>query len=81
VFDLVVERTPFIMGMESLEQAISSFLHVCFVANMEYPKVFIFNLVGNFVEILNKMSARHFKRRYLLHGLNNMYVPLKGTVQ
>ncbi len=36
-FDLVVERQPFISGMETLEEAISSFLHVCFVANMEYP--------------------------------------------
>jgi hypothetical protein len=37
VFDLVVERRPFISSMETLEEAISSFLHVCFVANMEYP--------------------------------------------
>ncbi len=37
VFDLVVERAPFISNMESLEEAISSFLHVTFVADMEYP--------------------------------------------
>jgi len=37
VFDLAVEKRIFIHGMDSLEQAISSLLHVCFVANMEYP--------------------------------------------
>jgi hypothetical protein len=36
-FDLVVERQPFISGMKTLEEAVSSFLHLCFVANMEYP--------------------------------------------
>jgi hypothetical protein len=35
--DLLVEKTLFIHGMESLEQAVSSFLHVCFVANLEFP--------------------------------------------
>jgi hypothetical protein len=24
--------------MESIEMAVSSFIHICFVANMEYPK-------------------------------------------
>jgi hypothetical protein len=37
VFDLYVEREPFISGLETLEQAVSSFLHVCFVANIHYP--------------------------------------------
>ncbi len=32
-----MERQPFISGLDTLEQAVSSFLHVCFVANMEYP--------------------------------------------
>jgi hypothetical protein len=36
-FDLIVEKEPFICGMETLEEAISSFLHVCFVVNMHYP--------------------------------------------
>ena len=36
-FDLFVEKESFISGMETLEEAISSFLHVCFVTNMHYP--------------------------------------------
>jgi hypothetical protein len=37
VFDLLVENEPFISGFETLEAAVSSFLHVCFVANIHYP--------------------------------------------
>jgi hypothetical protein len=36
-FDLIVEKSVFIHGMERLEEAVSSFLHVCFVANIQYP--------------------------------------------
>jgi hypothetical protein len=36
-FDLIVEKETFISGMETLEEAVSSFLHVCFVANMHCP--------------------------------------------
>jgi hypothetical protein len=33
----MVEKQVFISGMESLEQAVSSFIHLCFVANIQYP--------------------------------------------
>ncbi len=36
-FDLLVEKVVFIHGMERLEDAISSFFHLCFVANIQYP--------------------------------------------
>jgi len=36
-FDLIVEKEAFISGMEMLEEAVSSFLHICFVTNMHYP--------------------------------------------
>lgn len=36
-FDLIVEKEAFISGMETLEEAVSSFLHICFVTNMHYP--------------------------------------------
>jgi hypothetical protein len=36
-FDLIVEKEPFISGMETLEDAVASFLHICFVTNMHYP--------------------------------------------
>ena len=39
LFDLAVQGEPFIVGLESLEQAITSFIHVCFVADIQYPKV------------------------------------------
>jgi hypothetical protein len=39
VFDLAVQGEPFIVGLDSLEKAVTSFIHVCFVANMLYPKV------------------------------------------
>jgi hypothetical protein len=41
VFDLVVEKSPFITGLKTLEEAVFSFLAVCFIANMEYPKVLL----------------------------------------
>ncbi len=37
-FDLFVEKDVFVHGMERLEEAVSSFLHVCFVANLEFPR-------------------------------------------
>jgi hypothetical protein len=37
-FDLIVEKKIFIHGIETLEDAVSSFLHVSFMANMKYPK-------------------------------------------
>ena len=46
LFDLAVEGEPFIEGLDSLEKAIASFLHVCFVANMQYPEVELSNIVG-----------------------------------
>ncbi len=33
-----MEKQIFVHGMECLEMAVSSFLHICFVANMQYPK-------------------------------------------
>jgi len=38
VFDLVVEKEPFLSELKSLEEAVSSFLHLCFVANILYPE-------------------------------------------
>ena len=37
--DLVVDGKAFIVGLESMEKAVARFLHLCFVANMSYPKV------------------------------------------
>jgi hypothetical protein len=37
VFDLILEKQPFITGMKTLEEAVSSFIHLCFVANISYP--------------------------------------------
>ena len=39
LFDLIVEKEPFILGMKTLEEAVTSVLYICFAANMEYPKV------------------------------------------
>lgn len=38
LFDLVVERDPMIRGLNSIEEAVTSFLHLCFVCHLEYPK-------------------------------------------
>ena len=35
----MVDGKAFIVGLESMEKAVASFLHLCFVANMSYPKV------------------------------------------
>ena len=37
VFDLILDGQVFISQLESLEQAVCSFLHICFVANIKYP--------------------------------------------
>jgi hypothetical protein len=37
-FDLILEKQVFVHGMERLEDAVSSFLHLCFVANLQFPK-------------------------------------------
>ena len=36
-FDLLFGKQAFIFGMTTLEEAVSSFLHLCFVGNFEYP--------------------------------------------
>jgi hypothetical protein len=36
-FDLMLEKQVFVHGMETLEEAISSFLHICFIANLRFP--------------------------------------------
>jgi hypothetical protein len=36
-FDLMVEKQLFISGMGTLEEAVSSFLHLCFIGNIQYP--------------------------------------------
>jgi len=38
-FDLVVEKDLLYTGLETLEDAVSGFLHLCFTVNLEYPKV------------------------------------------
>jgi hypothetical protein len=38
-FDIAVEGQPFVSAVESLSKAISTFLHLCFVAHLEYPPV------------------------------------------
>jgi hypothetical protein len=37
VFDLIVEKQVFLSGLETLERAINSFLHISFFANLTYP--------------------------------------------
>lgn len=35
--DLIVDKEVFIHGMERMEDAVSSYIHICFVANLEFP--------------------------------------------
>lgn len=58
VFDLVVERAPFISGLKNLEEAILAFLYVCFVTNMEYPKVQVNNNLIYPLTVLFGLSSR-----------------------
>jgi hypothetical protein len=39
VFDLILEKDVFVGGLDTLEEAVSSFIHLCFVANIQYPQV------------------------------------------
>jgi hypothetical protein len=36
-FNLIVKKEPFISGMETREEGVASFLHICFGTNMQYP--------------------------------------------
>ena len=38
-FDIAVEGEAFVVGLDSLSTAIAAFLHLCFVAHLEYPQV------------------------------------------
>ena len=42
----MVEEEPLIEGLSTLEEALESFFQICFVANMEYPKVNFFFSYG-----------------------------------
>jgi hypothetical protein len=33
----MLEKQVFVHGMETLKEAISSFLHICFIANLRFP--------------------------------------------
>ncbi len=59
MFDLIVEKEVFICGLTNLEDAVSSFLHLCFVANMEYPKVLIVRYKRIFV--LNPINVERLE--------------------
>jgi hypothetical protein len=37
VFDLILDGQVFISELDTLEKAVCSFLHICFVANIKYP--------------------------------------------
>jgi hypothetical protein len=39
LFDLVLKGEPFLEDLESLEQAVASFIHLSFVAQWKYPQV------------------------------------------
>ena len=71
LFDLAVEGEPFIEGLDSLEKAIASFFHVCFVANMQYPKVELANIVVIcslfFGALLDLFSAADPDPKYFTH--------------
>jgi hypothetical protein len=41
VFDIALEKSVFISGLDTLKEAVASFIHLCFTANIEYPKVTI----------------------------------------
>jgi hypothetical protein len=39
LFDLLADGEPMIVGLESLEQAVASFFHLCIGAHVAYPQV------------------------------------------
>ncbi len=43
MFTLCVDGAPFVKDMQGLDRAISAFLYLCFIANLEYPQVPILN--------------------------------------
>jgi len=64
--DLVVEREVLISGLETLEAAVFSFLALCFVCNMEYPKV-------------NKIVADSYPSEILISHSNFFYLAHDNT--
>jgi hypothetical protein len=46
LFDVTIERKPFLLNLTTLEEALCGFLYLCFVANVEYPKVNYLLVIG-----------------------------------
>lgn len=38
-FDIVLEGSPFIRGISGLDHAIAAYMHLVFVARLQYPQV------------------------------------------
>ena len=41
LFDIVVDKTPTVCGLTSLEETVAAYLHLCFVTRACYPEVII----------------------------------------
>jgi hypothetical protein len=68
--DLVVEMECFISNIETLEEGVASFLHLCFVVDLQYPKgsgilcTLLQRLVAKLDEYGNRAKAT---KRDMLH--------------
>ena len=41
LFDIVVDKTPTVCGLTSLEETVAAYLHLCFVTRACYPEEII----------------------------------------
>jgi hypothetical protein len=64
----MMDGEPFIAGMDSLADAVSSFFHLCFIANLEYPKVKIDQGISNFFLHLAVLGIRDILVRIQIRG-------------
>ncbi len=64
----MMDGEPFIAGMDSLADAVSSFFHLCFTANLEYPKVKIEQSISNLVLHLAVLGIREMLMRIRIRG-------------
>jgi hypothetical protein len=46
LFDVTIEWETFLSNLTTLEVALFGFLHLCFLANVEYPKVNYLLVIG-----------------------------------
>ena len=55
-FTLCVDGAPFVKEILGLDRAISAFLYICFIADLEYPQVLIIFCLWKYYHLLTAVG-------------------------